>query len=306
MGVTKLVLAAAAAAAATAASAAGEDVHFASRDVGASHLPTSFKAEDPSVTERNYEYSPYGYGVGDPHFYGFNHAWFDFTGVKDQVFNLLSDDAIHVNAAFIGGPQAGQTFMGELGIQAGGGVDRVAIAHCGYSCIKATVNDVPLAAEKETVLASGARLLLTRGENATVEYVGPTYRFKVSSPIADTVWKGGAEDTPHLDVAAELLAYPTDPHGVLGQTARHLTSARMAVGDGEAAAADGSGFAMEGVDADYRVSGLFETDCITSRFVARPALEVAAVRAAAARGGRKLLSAVDRTRVAIAVAGVRA
>eukprot|EP00168_Porphyra_purpurea_P019516 TRINITY_DN7814_c0_g1_i1.p4 TRINITY_DN7814_c0_g1~~TRINITY_DN7814_c0_g1_i1.p4 ORF type:complete len:112 (+),score=31.70 TRINITY_DN7814_c0_g1_i1:266-601(+) len=81
--------------------------------------------------------------------------------------------------------------MGSLGILAGGGVDRVAIAHCGYSCIKATVNDAPLVADHETVLASGARLLLTTGENATVEYVGPTYRLKVSSPIADTVWKGG-------------------------------------------------------------------------------------------------------------------
>ncbi|GAB0492084.1 hypothetical protein MMPV_003343 [Pyropia vietnamensis] len=304
MAVAKLVLAAAAAVVATTTtSAAGEDVQFASRGAGKSHLPLSFKVEDPSVTNRQY-YTPYGYGTGDPHFYGFNHAWFDFTGVRDQVFNLISDAAVHVNAAFIGGPLAGQTFMGKVGIQAGGGVDRVSIAHCGYSCIEATVNGAPLVADKEVVTPSGARLLLTRGENATVEFEDATYRLKVSSPIADTVWKGGAEDTPHLDIAAELLGYPTDPHGVLGQTARHLTSAavsRSAVDDDAAAADD---FAIEGVDADYRVSGLFETDCVTSRFVARPAREVAAVRAAAARGGRKLLSVVEHGRKAIATAGV--
>lgn len=310
MAVTKLVLAVAAAAVATttASAAAGEDVHFASRGAGGSHLPLSFKVEDPSVTNRQSYYAPYGYGAGDPHFYGFNRAWFDFDGARDQVFNLLSDAAVHVNAAFIGGPVPGQTFMGEIGIQAGGGVDRVSIAHCGYSCIEATVNGEPLVADAETVTPSGARLLLTRGENATVEFEDATYRLKVSSPIADTVWKGGAEDTPHLDIAAELLGYPTDPHGVLGQTARHLTSAavsRTAVDeDKEADAAAADGFAMDGVDADYRVSGLFETDCVTSRFVARSAREVAAVRAAAARGGRKLLAVAERGRKAIATAGV--
>eukprot|EP00170_Pyropia_yezoensis_P001930 contig_8260_g1934 len=60
MAVTKLVLAAAAAVmATTTASAAGEDVRFASRGAGESHLPLSFKVEDPSVTNRQY-YSPYG------------------------------------------------------------------------------------------------------------------------------------------------------------------------------------------------------------------------------------------------------
>ncbi|KAK1867176.1 hypothetical protein I4F81_009685 [Pyropia yezoensis] len=306
MAVTKLVLAAAAAVmATTTASAAGEDVRFASRGAGESHLPLSFKVEDPSVTNRQSYYSPYGYGTGDPHFYGFNHAWFDFAGARNQAFNLISDAAVHVNAAFIGGPVAGQTFMGKVGIQAGGGVDRVSIAHCGYSCIEATVNGAALVADKETVTPSGARLLLTRGENATVEFEDATYRLKVSSPIADTVWKGGAEDTPHLDIAAELLGYPTDPHGVLGQTARHLTSAavsRSAVDEDAAASADD--FAIEGVDADYRVSGLFEADCVTSRFVARSAREIAAVRMAAARGGRKLLSVVEHGRKAIATAGV--
>ncbi|KAK1869208.1 hypothetical protein I4F81_011689 [Pyropia yezoensis] len=134
--------------------------------------------------------------------------------------------------------------MGKVCIQAGGGVDRVSTE---YSCVESTVNGAALVADKETATPSGARLLLTRGENAAVEFEDATYRLKVLSPMADTLWKGGAEDTFHLDIAAELLGCPTDPHGVLGQSARHLTSAAVSRSAAdEDAAVSASDFAIEG------------------------------------------------------------
>jgi len=53
-------------------------------------------------------------GGGDPHFKGFQGQKFDFDGVEDHVYNLITDCSFQLNTRFISIRDL--TFMGEIGI----------------------------------------------------------------------------------------------------------------------------------------------------------------------------------------------
>eukprot|EP00168_Porphyra_purpurea_P004652 TRINITY_DN15667_c0_g1_i1.p1 TRINITY_DN15667_c0_g1~~TRINITY_DN15667_c0_g1_i1.p1 ORF type:complete len:189 (-),score=51.44 TRINITY_DN15667_c0_g1_i1:89-655(-) len=123
---------------------------------------------------------------------------------------------------FSGGPFAGQTFVTAVGVTTGS--DKLTVRECGYGCITATAEGYgggkALAANVlHSLPASGTTVRVTVDTNSTVEIETPVYRLLLSSPIKDVVWRNGVEDTPHVDAAAELLGKPTDPSGLLGDSA---------------------------------------------------------------------------------------
>lgn len=231
-----------------------------------------------------------------PRSYGFGKTWFDFNGTVGNTYNIISDVDLQVNMYFGGGPFPGQTFVTKVGVRTGG--DRLTVSECGYSCLTATVDGYAGGAALapntlHTLPSSGTTVRVTPGANSTVEVETVTYRLLLSSPVQDTVWREGVEDTPHLDMAAELLAKPTSPGGILGDTAAYLATGTA-----------GGGHVMR-PGGEYVVGDLWATTCDACTYVAATAvrslaggLRAASVRlamAAVRRGGR---------RVALATAGV--
>jgi len=209
---------------------------------------------------------------------------------------FLASQDLQVNMLFSGGPFPGQTFVTAVGVTTGS--DKLTVKECGYSCITATVEGYgggkALATGKlHSLPASGTTVRVTSGPNSTVEVETPVYRLLFSSPIQDTAWRNGVEDTAHVDLASELLGKPTDPSGILGDTAAFLAEGRAANPDWKMRAGG-----------DYVVDSLFATSCATCTYTAAAVRAVVgSLRDASARLGMAAVRRAGR-RVPLAVAGL--
>jgi len=253
---------------------------------------------------------------------------YDFQGKPSRTYALLADASLHVNAKFKAGPRWGSSFLGTVGVTGAAG-DRVAIAECGYSCMDVTVNGEPLDADNAdgvTLAASGLHVALTDdGFSPTATVRHGTYTLSVVSPPQDLLWKAGAEDAPHVDLAVRLRSPPVAPHGVLGRSAAHLVPAAAAAADGDDLKAAATRVATEGTKRDFQTGGLwdpvfrfqrfFPGDAAAAAGAAVAAASRAAVAAAgagvppaaaAASGGRRaLLVVADEEAPPLAVASLR-
>jgi len=232
-------------------------------------------------------------GFGDPHFVGWNGARFDFDGVDQQVFNLLSDDDVQLNARFgrvLGAPRrylAG-IYMVEMGLRIE--QHRVHIVAGGH-----------LPNDYGTVLLDGRQLTLPHSRlllNTSVELFGgaesylevewgglrPLHEYGIDDDhqlasyiVSITIGRRYeltivlahergryAYERRTLALSGRLLDASATPHGVLGQTAGRSLAKRH-LGD----VMSSSSFKIEGTEDDYRIrdaDDLFGTSFAFNRY----------------------------------------
>lgn len=188
----------------------------------------------------------------DPHFRGFDGSKFDFHGRPGYVFNIITDSKFQVNAEFTASASSGETFMGRLGIR----IDSHRILVTPESV---ELNGVAVAAGEARELRSltAGEGLLTRMRNH-VAIVFPRIHIGVFI-------KKHAEGS-HLDFSSQINCF-SNPHGILGQTARFLVEVREPTPIIATAKSDNTIGFLEGNPEDYLVSdGIFGTEFVFNRF----------------------------------------
>lgn len=239
-------------------------------------------------------------GKGDPHFTGADSSHFDFSGVPNKHFALLSDTDLHVNALFGGryGPrgsssQKAQTWMRQISIlrgthslllEARAGAD----ASYGDGYMQSIIADgkelqLKDVGEKADVFGDGQVELtwLVRGEPEADDIVDK-YEVKVKNvmrmvltlrPEVEAL-RTEEDGTVHFGVNIVEANFSPIVHGVLGQTYRPDFATRLKrqqlvydeilkvnVVPGENA----EGF-LDGNVLDYMVSDVFSYDCKYAMF----------------------------------------
>lgn len=156
--------------------------------------------------------------TGDPHFTGFNGSAYDFHGQAGQVFNLLSDAHLQVNALFAGWGCNGATVINQLGILSGS--DHLLIGANG----QLSLNGNPLY-QGSTLLENGSVNVLGNGVTSisTEEYLLKIYD------------RGDYLDLEISTTEDGVNADGVMPDGVMGQTASgdfRLSNGDFVVNDG--------------------------------------------------------------------------
>jgi len=211
--------------------------------------------------------------AGDPHFVGFEGDRFDFHGVPDKTYNLLSDYNVSVNALFGDYPSVpGTTYLQEMGIMVG-------TYEAGFSRIRFDaktgriyMNDRMLKKKKEDfptgLIGPGGSIEITMDrswqsmldglpaegifQNGIIVHTG-AFRLLIPRFISEQ------SGISHLSLFATYTGFPVSPHGIVGQTADFDGKPRIGTGP------NGEG-AIEGLPEDYEVKDLFSPDFTFSRF----------------------------------------
>ncbi|GAQ88385.1 hypothetical protein KFL_004230080 [Klebsormidium nitens] len=251
----------------------------------------NFYCECPTITP--------GAICSDPHFRGAYNTEYDFHGVPNRDFTLISYQDLNVNAHFIGqdGKATGfdGTWMSEIGILWNGADGRVqnltASVHQGHihgeeNPFTFTVNGEQLSgASYESADVSIARVL--GGKAFVISVPGHVSMHLAAEDHLNPVGN-------HIDMAVKKLNVTGFVHGVLGQTfaaARAAALRDAAAAVGTSARFDASDI-VEGGDMDYVTSGLLSPDAHFNRFrtSARAGPDATAKSAVLSFESRKLLS----------------
>ncbi|KAK9828893.1 hypothetical protein WJX72_002641 [[Myrmecia] bisecta] len=219
-----------------------------------------------------------GSACQDPHFTGFDGVKYDFHGIDNKVFNLISAPAAQLNALFAPAQAvAGQTFMTEMGFRTTAG-DRILVKATEFGKLSVNLNGedmLPLPEGSELVLRSATKVGLLRrglGNGETVVITTPDMRVRIFSPEWD---QAGEITIVHLNLAVEVLNAGVSMHGVLGQTyAKAATTASSITNEN----AVDSGYAdyhteIQGKAEDYLVADLFASEFAFNMF-ASPGMTV--------------------------------
>ncbi|GAQ88473.1 hypothetical protein KFL_004310110 [Klebsormidium nitens] len=226
-------------------------------------------------------YSPSGV-CGDPHFSAPGGIYFDWHGVRDQVFSIISDTDFQLNARFIGERTNTEsiehgTWIEEMGMvykDESGATHFVSIGIDQEKEFEAADvffftfdgEDIPVGSgtAEYTWMSPDGRATITREPHmrahARINIDGlfkATFKPRVESRIQlDPLGK-------YLDMDMESLTLSRHAHGVLGQMFRpDAVERRNAV----TANATGHEFLVEGKTADYRVESLTSYDSTFNQF----------------------------------------
>jgi len=174
----------------------------------------------------------------DPVFDGFDGSHFEFQGLPNQVFNLISSYNFNLNALFV--PIEHGTFMGAAGIKIG----------------------------ENEIYVDGNRTVTLNGESIKSNVNGDNFDIIVKSSA--TVVSAGAFTVEIASIAANRIDIKTFldttklsglPHGILGQTVANIGNAPKQGTDNHGAGV------IEGSYLDYLVAdGLFGSEFEVNRF----------------------------------------
>jgi hypothetical protein len=220
-----------------------------------------------------------GAGVGgDPHFFGFLGEKYEFAGEAGEVYNILTDDEVQLNAVigkwhFSHGEEtiiktlALKTASHRLLIDAGGN-------HLGTAGFSIQLDGVALEPNSTDATSLGRdgwvrwnplseedqfHLPLWERHNgvALVEVMLNDYHFQILSVEEgrDTngVWR--KQPSRFLDFMCQMFDADRRPHGLFGQSA-HLPAGKRSV----------EGWSLEGADSDYKVTEVFGDDFTFNKF----------------------------------------
>ncbi|GAQ81085.1 hypothetical protein KFL_000700220 [Klebsormidium nitens] len=248
----------------------------------------------------------------DPHFRGAFGIQYDFHGLPDRDFNLITDQGLTMNAHFIGqdGLETGfdGTWMSALGFM---WAEKGAVRSATFTVKEgsaAFTESAPFVIEidgqelhPESFLASvqSQEAILFEDEGLSIKVAPFAYSFRVSiREHIDIIVTAATHEHPagnHIDIGISKLNVTGTVHGALGQTfAAHRAEALKA-----AAAIAGSDIkfdaadVIEGKDVDYMTTSLLSTDFVYNRFKPMHAGPFSKINVIA----RKLLrlSTVDQT-----------
>lgn len=206
--------------------------------------------------------------VGDPHFVGFENDRFDFHGVPNKTYNLLSDYNVSVNALFGDYTSVpGTTYLEEIGIVIG--TKEVGFTTIRFSSKGVVYVNEKLMKKKKQEFPTGL------GGMGSIEItMDSSWQSMLDGLPADGVFQNGIivntgnfklriprfiSELSHMSVFASLLNVPVSPHGIIGQTADFDGKPRIGTGP------NGEG-AVDGKPEDYEVKDLFSPDFVFSRF----------------------------------------
>lgn len=142
-------------------------------------------------------------GSGDPHFVGLHGNHFEFQGIPGNVFNLLSDAKIQVNALF-NRYSNNATVMGQIGIMIGNNKDKVLVSP-GRSV---SLNGSNLGSGQTVKLKEGT--ISVNGDVTTIS----TKEYSINIYNRGGYLDIGIGTTPEGVNRDEVM-----PNGVIGQTA---------------------------------------------------------------------------------------
>mmetsp|Transcript_7568 Transcript_7568/g.8300 ORF Transcript_7568/g.8300 Transcript_7568/m.8300 type:complete len:739 (-) Transcript_7568:110-2326(-) len=159
---------------------------------------------------------------GDPHFKGLKGQKYDFHGVPNKIFNLITDDAVTVNALFVDAdlrPQKNKTYIGALGFTVcdPNGISLKLVFKCnrdsentksillnGKEVAEGSFTDLGVATVVQTGLKNGKTRITTKHG----------YKFSMR-------FSSSRHSTCHINfkTSYQPIQGHSLPHGVLGQTA---------------------------------------------------------------------------------------
>lgn len=187
--------------------------------------------------------SDIGFMWGDPHFTGFDGNKFDFMGISNKWFNLLSTESIQINGFFQ--PSCGfykGTYVTEIGLLVNG------------SKVHLTTDSSTLNGEELTCCKGRTPILLNGGalRHQSVDHfeVETSELLVKLTRLSRSIEKDCLKASFNLDFT--LKEYVGMIHGVIGQTAHHPLS--------------GNAPEVEGKTEDYVVSGPFSIDSKFSKY----------------------------------------
>jgi len=204
--------------------------------------------------------------IGDVHFYGFNHQAFDFNGIPDKFYCLLSDNYVQVNALFRNWNKTGATSMKKIGVKIGN-------QKCGFTCLEmdqdgvCKMNGVEFKEQSYFPVVGNFHgdVNLTnkfegydttlpgiehagRFENICMEITAGVYNFKLIRSSEPVSYK---DENPYfVNLVTNISRKDIQPHGITGQTVKPTEG----------------NFVIEGSEEDYEVSSLFASDFKFNRF----------------------------------------
>jgi hypothetical protein len=220
-----------------------------------------------------------GAGVGgDPHFFGFLGEKYEFAGEAGEVYNILTDEEVQLNAVigkwhFSHGEEtiiktlALKTASHRLLIDAGGN-------HLGTAGFSIQLDGVALEPNATDATSLGRdgwvrwnplseedqfHLPLWERHHgvALVEVMLNDYHFQILSVEegrdANGVWR--KQPSRFLDFMCQMFDADRRPHGLFGQSA-HLPAGKRSV----------EGWSLEGADSDYKVTEVFGDDFTFNKF----------------------------------------
>ncbi|GAQ81227.1 putative root cap family protein [Klebsormidium nitens] len=217
---------------------------------------------------------------GDPHFIGGNGVRYDFHGVPEKSFCLISDKAFHLNAHFIGqnGLETGMdgTWMDQLGFVfvSGSKQHSLSVHLVSEEDFANEVSDVFVVAYDSSPITVS---LPTSGKNVwtsddglvtisrTSEVARLTLTLKGHFQTTLTASEHEFPDGHHIDFDVDVMNITNSAHGILGQT---FQPERLHVVAGSAEKKMDQADVVEGGDHDYISTNLMATDCKFSRYSA--------------------------------------
>ncbi|GAQ86041.1 hypothetical protein KFL_002670020 [Klebsormidium nitens] len=223
-----------------------------------------------------------GTACSDPHFRGAFGIEYDFHGLPNKHFSLVTDKDINVNAHFIGqdGKATGfdGTWISALGFKWNEGANERELTVEVKQSADLSTNESPFVFRLgDRELAPGANstgrtlyddvgLTVRRYADASSYYIDIADHLNITVAAAE-------HDHPHgnhIDIRIEKLYVTETVHGALGQTfaESRRDALRAAAADVGTAERFDASDVIEGKDVDYMTSGLLATDSKFNRYVA--------------------------------------
>eukprot|EP00899_Mesostigma_viride_P014274 jgi/Mesvir1/22848/Mv20104-RA.1 len=205
-----------------------------------------------------------GVGTSDPHFTTLAGDKFDFNGVADQNYCIVSDKQVQVNAHFMGvaagdaltSPEAdARTWMDQLAIMHGS--DRILIDATAGADATYTTSLGNVVVNGEALVGRMAMKKLPSGitisrKKTRVTVVVPGVVVVAVEVVRAAFWEAGAGPGKNfLNLQLMQFNATSAVHGVLGQS--YAANSKTSVPEGRAA--------------DYVTSGIFAADCHFNQFV---------------------------------------
>lgn len=198
----------------------------------------------------------FSYVFGDPHFTGFEGEHFDFHGVPDKFYNLLSDKDIQLNTYFRKWATSGDanfTVIETIGLK----IEEEKLYFDINSLVKHNDEKVELPfTMKHFSVSKFTELPDEYKEHVNNPEFGKfieCYRVETEYYGFDFIVATDNFNPPYFNVSSWIKTDKRRPHGIIGQTADFDGQPRQATGN------QGEGV-IEGVYTDYEVSSLFADD----------------------------------------------
>lgn len=237
--------------------------------------------------------------TGDPHFTGADGSRFDFTGRPGNVYCLLSDSHVHVNAYYGGrfdrwgdNPSKPLTWIRKLGVL--WGEHKITLAARegarwqydeGYmASIVVDGKELSLSSEGESASFANGQIQISwlaaklRSADDWVDVysvkIGSAVILRITLRPEIALLRTEHDGVVHFDIEVPKADVSTNVHGVLGQTFRpdhrhRLTKQKLVYSEllhTEVIPGDDAEGFLDGSEKDYKSTGLLTADCKVSRF----------------------------------------